>query len=103
MIVFPLRRSVRLKAATALSRAAMLPMFVRSRPSRTRWMISLSWARSDTRTKSIARTQFSVVSLELHILYARNAYEIGRHPFREFGKSAVYLLASAKSLFLLMI
>ena len=39
MIVFPLRRSVRLKAATALSRVAMLPMFVRSRPSRTRWTI----------------------------------------------------------------
>ena len=36
MIVFPLRRSVRLKAATAPSRVAMLPMFVRSRPSRTR-------------------------------------------------------------------
>ena len=39
MIVFPLRRSVRLKAATASSRVAMLPMFVRSRPSRTRWTI----------------------------------------------------------------
>src|SRR4051794_10877960 len=55
MIVFPLRRSVRLKAATASSRVAMLPMFVRSRPSRTRRTISLSWARSDTRTKSIAK------------------------------------------------
>jgi len=33
----------------------MLPMFVRSRPSRTRWTISLSWARSDTSTKSIVR------------------------------------------------
>src|SRR6201989_1223189 len=55
MIVFPLRRSVRLKAATASSRVAMLPMFVRSRPSRTRWTISLSWARSDTRTKSTVR------------------------------------------------
>jgi hypothetical protein len=31
------------------------PMFVRSRPSRTRWTISLSWARSDTTTKSTAR------------------------------------------------
>jgi hypothetical protein len=30
MIVFPLIRSVRLKAATASSRAATLPMFVRS-------------------------------------------------------------------------
>jgi len=30
-------------------------MFVRSRPSRTRWTISLSWARSDSTTKSIAR------------------------------------------------
>src|SRR5262252_2405883 len=55
MIVFPLIRSVGLKAATASSRVAMLPMFVRSRPSRTRWTISLSWARSDTRTKSIVR------------------------------------------------
>ena len=36
MIVFPLIRSVGLKAATASSRVAMLPMFVRSRPSRTR-------------------------------------------------------------------
>ena len=33
----------------------MLPMFVRSRPSRTRRTISLSWARSDSTTKSIAR------------------------------------------------
>src|SRR5215469_16666694 len=36
MIVFPLRRSVGFKAATASSRVATLPMFVRSRPSRTR-------------------------------------------------------------------
>src|SRR5204862_1296194 len=55
MIVFPLRRSVRLKAATASSRVAMLPMFVRSRPSRTRWTISLRWARSGRTTKSIVR------------------------------------------------
>src|ERR671919_112637 len=55
MIVFPLIRSVGLKAATASSRVAIWPMFVRSRPSRTRWAISLSWARSDTTTKSIAR------------------------------------------------
>src|SRR3984893_13084207 len=55
MIVFPLRRSVRLKAATASSRVAMLPMFVRSRPSRTRWTISACWARSGTRTKSIVK------------------------------------------------
>lgn len=48
MIVFPLIRSVGLKAATASSRDATLPMFVRSRPSRTRWAISISWARSDT-------------------------------------------------------
>src|SRR5215470_8417032 len=34
MIVFPLIRSVGLKAATASSRAATLPMFVRSRPFR---------------------------------------------------------------------
>ena len=33
----------------------MLPMLVRSRPSRTRWTISLSWARSDSTTKSTAR------------------------------------------------
>ena len=44
MIVFPLRRSVGFKAATASSRVETLPMFVRSRPSRTRWTISLSWA-----------------------------------------------------------
>lgn len=43
MIVFPLTRSVGLKAATASSRVAILPMFVRSRSSRTRWAISLSW------------------------------------------------------------
>ena len=55
MIVFPLRRSVGLKAATASSRAATLPMFVRSRPSRTRWTTSLNWARSGTTTKSIVR------------------------------------------------
>jgi hypothetical protein len=36
MIVFPGRRSVGLKAATASSRVATVPMFVRSRPSRTR-------------------------------------------------------------------
>src|SRR5262249_41367001 len=48
MIVFPLRRSVELKAATASSRVETLPMFVRSRPSRARRTISLSWARSGT-------------------------------------------------------
>ena len=52
MIVFPLIRLVGLKAATASSRVETLPMFVRSRPSRTRWTISLSWARSDSTTKS---------------------------------------------------
>src|SRR5262245_38979581 len=36
MIVLPLIRFVGLKAATASSRIAMLPMFVRSCPSRTR-------------------------------------------------------------------
>ena len=36
MTVFPVLRSVELKAATASSRDATLPMFVRSRPSRTR-------------------------------------------------------------------
>src|ERR1044072_8399525 len=56
MIVFPARRSVALKAATALSRVATLAMFVRTRPSRARRTISLSWARSGTTTKSIART-----------------------------------------------
>src|SRR5246127_5682465 len=55
MIVFPLRRSVGFKAATASSRLAILPMFVRSRPSRTRWTISLSWARSNSTTKSTVR------------------------------------------------
>lgn len=33
MIVFPLRRSVGSKAATASSRVENLPMFVRNRPS----------------------------------------------------------------------
>jgi hypothetical protein len=42
MTVFPARRSVALKVATASSRAEILPMFVRNRPSRTRWTISLS-------------------------------------------------------------
>ena len=55
MIVLPLRRSVGLRAATASSRVATLPMFVRSRPSRTRRTISPNWARSDSTTKSIAR------------------------------------------------
>jgi hypothetical protein len=35
MIVFPLRRSVGFKAATASSRVETFPMFVRSRPSRS--------------------------------------------------------------------
>jgi len=35
MIVLPLARSIGLKAATTSPRAATLPMFVRSRPSRT--------------------------------------------------------------------
>src|SRR4051794_17651113 len=55
MMVFPLIRLVGFRAATASSMLAMLPMFVRSRPSRTRWTISPSWPRSDTRTKSIVR------------------------------------------------
>src|SRR5215471_17854613 len=55
MIVFPLIRSVGLKAATASSRVETLPMFVRSRPSRNRWTSSLNWARSGTTTKSIVR------------------------------------------------
>src|SRR6201997_3453016 len=55
MIFFPLRRSVGLKAATASSRVETLPMFVRSRPSRTRRTISPSWARSDSTTKSTAK------------------------------------------------
>lgn len=40
MTVFPLRRLVELKAATASSRVATVPIFVRTRPSRTRWAIS---------------------------------------------------------------
>ena len=55
MIVFPACRVVELKAATASSRVATVPMFVRSRPSRTRRMISPSWARSDTTTKSTVK------------------------------------------------
>jgi hypothetical protein len=46
MIVFPLSRWVEVKAATASSRSRRLPMIVRSRPSRTRRTISLSWAQS---------------------------------------------------------
>jgi hypothetical protein len=42
MIVFPLRRSVALNVAMASSRVETVPMFVRSRPSRTRWTISPS-------------------------------------------------------------
>ena len=37
MIVFPLSRSPELKVATASSRDAVVPMFVRSRPSLTRF------------------------------------------------------------------
>src|SRR5262249_19011773 len=55
MIVFPVIRLVGLKAATASSRVDTLPMFVRSRPSRTRRTISLNWVRWDTTTKSTAR------------------------------------------------
>src|SRR4051812_44148937 len=44
MIVLPLIRLVGLKAATASSRVETLPMFVRSRPSRTRPTMSFSWA-----------------------------------------------------------
>src|ERR1700750_751383 len=55
MIVLPLIRSVGFKAAMASSRVATLPMFVRSRPFRTRWTISVSWARSDTTTQATAR------------------------------------------------
>jgi hypothetical protein len=40
MIVFPLIRAVGFKAATASSRIETMPMFVRNRPSRTRWTIS---------------------------------------------------------------
>ena len=53
MIVFPLTRSVRLKGATASSRTATLPMFVRSRLLRARCATSLSCASSGTTTKSI--------------------------------------------------
>jgi hypothetical protein len=44
MTVLPTRRSVELKVATASSRAEIFPRSVCSRPSRTRWTISLSWA-----------------------------------------------------------
>ena len=55
MIVLPLIRPVGLRAATASSRVATLPMFVRTRPSRARRTISLSWSRSGTTTKSTVR------------------------------------------------
>jgi hypothetical protein len=54
MIVFPLRRSVGFRAATAASRVETLPILVRNRPSLTRWTISLSWARSGSTKKSTA-------------------------------------------------
>ena len=54
MIVFPGRRTVGLKAATASSRVETVPMLVRNLPSRTRWTISPSCPRSDSTTKSIA-------------------------------------------------
>jgi len=41
MIVFPLIRLVGLKAATASSRVETVPMFVRSRPSRTRQLSTI--------------------------------------------------------------
>src|SRR5947207_13985179 len=50
MTVFPGRRSVELKAATASSGGATVPMFVRRRPSRSRWTLSLSWDGSDSTT-----------------------------------------------------
>lgn len=40
MIVFPGRRSLELKTATASSSVATVPIFVRNLPSRTRWTIS---------------------------------------------------------------
>ena len=43
MIVFPVRRSVGLRAATASSRVATVPMFIRSRPSRTRSVHRSGW------------------------------------------------------------
>lgn len=46
--------SFALKVATALSRVATLPMFVRSRPSRTRCTISFNWARYRTITAGVA-------------------------------------------------
>ena len=55
MIVFPLRRVVGLRAATSSSRSAMSLMLFLRRPSRTRWTISVSRARSASTTKSIAR------------------------------------------------
>ena len=48
MIVFPVRRSVVLKAATATSRVATVPMFVRSRRPAPAGTTSLNGARSDT-------------------------------------------------------
>jgi hypothetical protein len=51
MIVLPWIRAIGLNAATASSRVETRLMFVRSRPSRTRWTISLSWARSDSTTE----------------------------------------------------
>src|ERR1700722_7415236 len=62
MTVLPLRRWVGFKAATASSRSTTLPMFVLSRPSRTRWTISVSWARSDSTTKSTAMPSAGSVS-----------------------------------------
>src|SRR5258708_31154224 len=84
MIVFPLIRSVRLKAATASSRAATLPMFVRRRPFRTRWATSLNWARSGTTTKSIVRPSAGRASVGPVMVHQRSSgANHARRPLRD--------------------
>src|SRR5438552_15688344 len=50
----PLASLGRVESRDGILEVATLPMFVRRRPSRTRWTISLSWARSASTPKSIA-------------------------------------------------
>ena len=69
MIVFPLRRLFGSRAASASSRVATSPTFVRSRPSRTRWTTALSCTGSDSTTKSIARPPVLAA-------YARQPFDI---------------------------
>ena len=66
-------------------RVERLPTLVRSRASRTRWTISLNWARSDSTTKCIGRLA--------HLAPA--SYNRLQAQFVKEGKSLTTLLACA--------